>query len=48
METCLVLNGYELVAKIDDQERVMLDLAVSRLTREECTAWVGEHASPLE
>jgi len=48
METCLLLSGYELIAHVDDQERVMLDLAAGRLTREEFTAWVREHASPVE
>lgn len=47
METCLVLNGYELNASVDEQERVMLDLAVGRLTREQFTAWVREHVSRI-
>lgn len=46
METCLVLNGYELNATVDEQERAMLKLAAGRLTREEFTAWVRQHASP--
>jgi death-on-curing protein len=46
METCLVLNGYELRASVDEQERVMLDLAAGHLTREEFTAWVRDHVSP--
>jgi death-on-curing protein len=48
METCLVLNGYALIAPVDEQERVMLDLAAGMLSREEFTAWVREHASPIE
>jgi death-on-curing protein len=47
MEICLVLNGYELNASVDEQERVMLDLAAGRLRREEFTAWVREHVSPI-
>ena len=47
METCLVLNGYELNASVDEQERVMLDLAAGRLSREEFTTWVREHVSPI-
>ena len=35
METFLVLNGYEIVASTDEQERVMLDLAAGRLGRAE-------------
>ena len=37
METFLVLNGYEVVASTDEQERVMLDLAACRLGRAELT-----------
>lgn len=35
METFLVLNGYELVADVDDAEKVILTLAAGELTREE-------------
>src|SRR3970282_1915202 len=35
METFLMLNGSEIVAAVDDQERLMLDLAAGRLTREQ-------------
>ena len=40
METFLVLNGYEIVATTDEQERVMLDLAAGRLGRAEFTEWL--------
>jgi death on curing protein len=39
-ETFLVLNGWELVAVVDEQEQVMLRLAAGTLSREEFTAWV--------
>ena len=39
METFLVLNGYEIVASTDEQERVMLELAAGRLGRAEITEW---------
>jgi death-on-curing protein len=47
MEVFLVLNGLELSGAVDEQERLMLDLAAGRLTRdelsylEEYTALVG-------
>jgi death-on-curing protein len=35
METFLVMNGYELVANVDDAENTILTLAAGRLSRED-------------
>jgi death-on-curing protein len=43
METFLVLNGWELVAEVDEQEQVILQLAAGTLKRDEFTAWVRSH-----
>ena len=43
METFLVLNGSELDAPIDEQERVMLDLAAGRLSRDAFVEWIRGH-----
>jgi death-on-curing protein len=43
METFLVLNGSELAAQVDEQERIILQLAAGSLTREGFTAWVKSH-----
>jgi death-on-curing protein len=43
METFLLLNGHELSASIDEQERVMLSLAAGELSREQFVEWVGGH-----
>ena len=43
METFLILNGFEIEASIDEQERIILDLASGRLDREEFTAWLNNH-----
>jgi death-on-curing protein len=43
METFLILNGYEIVAPVDEQERVILDLAASLLPRDRFTKWVAGH-----
>jgi death-on-curing protein len=43
METFLVLNGWELTAGADEQERVILALAASTMERDAFTAWVGSH-----
>jgi death-on-curing protein len=42
METFLVMNGNELHAAADDQERVILQLAAGVLRREDFTQWVRE------
>ena len=46
METFLVLNGTEIDAPIDEQERLMLDLAAGRLDRSQLTDWLRQHLKP--
>jgi death-on-curing protein len=43
METFLVLNGWELVAGVDEQEKVILELAAGVLQRDGFTDWVQSH-----
>ena len=43
METFLILNGSEIDADVDEQERLILDLAAGKLTREELTSWLNDH-----
>ncbi|MBI2883349.1 MAG: type II toxin-antitoxin system death-on-curing family toxin [Candidatus Methylomirabilis oxyfera] len=43
MEVFLVLNGYEIRAPVDEQERVILQVAASEIEREEFTAWLRTH-----
>lgn len=40
METFLVLNGYEINASADEQERIVLSVAASELDRDAFTAWL--------
>jgi len=47
MEVFLVLNGLELTGAVDEQERLMLDLAAGRLSREELSIWLEEHTAPV-
>jgi death-on-curing protein len=47
METFLVLNGAELDASLDEQERVMLDLAAGRFDRGQLADWLRQHLKPL-
>jgi death-on-curing protein len=43
MEVFLVLNGYEIAASVDEQERIILDIASSTLGREHLTDWLHSH-----
>jgi death on curing protein len=45
METFLVLNGYELVAPIDEQEKSVLAVAAGKMKREGLAAWVRSRAA---
>ena len=43
IETFLFLNGCELRASVDEQERVMLGLASGEVTRESLAGWLRVH-----
>jgi death-on-curing protein len=43
LETFLVLNGLEIAAEVDEQERIILLLAAGEIRREEFTAWIRSH-----
>ena len=43
METFLMLNGFEIEASVDEQEKIILDLAAGKLNREDFTAWLNDH-----
>jgi death-on-curing protein len=47
METFLLVNGAEIDAPVDDQERLVLDLAAGRIGRGELTDWLRQHLNPL-
>lgn len=42
METFLVLNGLEINALVDEQERVILQLASSEIEREDFVEWLKQ------
>jgi len=46
METFLLLNGGEIRCSVDEQERVMLQLAAGDISRDAFTQWVGQHTRP--
>lgn len=43
LEVTLLLNGFELDAHVDEQERVILGVASGSMTRDEFAAWVAQH-----
>ena len=43
LETFLVLNGHEIDAPVDEQERVILELAAGDLDRDGLTEWLRAH-----
>lgn len=43
MELFLVLNGYEIQADADEQERVILSVAASEMDREAWIGWLQNH-----
>ena len=47
MATFLLLNGFDLVATTDEQERLMLDLAAGSIHREDVLAWLRTHTTEL-
>ena len=43
MEIFLILNGFEIEASIDEQEKIILELAEGRLDREAFTTWLKNY-----
>ena len=47
LEVFLVLNGHELVAVVEDAERIVLGVAAGTVDREAFVAWVRRSMRPL-
>ena len=47
METFLILNGYEIISSLDEQERVMLELASGKMSRINFSEWLNNHICHL-
>ena len=45
-ETFLVLNGMEINASVDEQDRVVLAIASGELGREAFVEWLQQHTTP--
>jgi death-on-curing protein len=48
MATFLLLNGLDITATTDEQERLILDLASGALRREDLATWLREHTTKLD
>jgi death-on-curing protein len=48
METFLLLNGHEIRADVDEQERVILQVASAEIGREALTEWLRAHVAEAE
>jgi death-on-curing protein len=47
MEIFLILNGFEITASIDEQEKVIIQVASGKLNREEFNNWLKAHVQAL-
>lgn len=47
MEVFLVLNGFEIKASINEQERVILSVASGELPRDSFKDWLTQHIEPI-
>jgi death-on-curing protein len=43
MEVFLILNGYEIEASVDDQEKIIIQLASGNITRNDFLNWLKKH-----
>jgi death-on-curing protein len=43
IETYLILNGFEIEAQVEEQEKMILDVASGKISREEFTNWLELH-----
>jgi len=43
LEVTLLLNGFEIIADVDEQERIILGVASSIVKRDQLTLWVETH-----
>jgi death-on-curing protein len=48
MEVVLRLNGWEITASVDEQERLILDVAAGAVGRDELTEWLSVHVGRLQ
>jgi death-on-curing protein len=42
MEVFLLLNGHEIAASVDDQEKIIIDVASGKVSRIELSEWISK------
>ncbi|MDP2644899.1 MAG: type II toxin-antitoxin system death-on-curing family toxin [Desulfobacterales bacterium] len=47
MEVFLILNRYEIVSDVDDQESVMIKVASGKMSRAKFSGWLKNHVRPV-
>ena len=47
METFLILNGYEIISSVDEQECVMIELATGKMSRIYFSEWLNNHINQI-
>ena len=45
MEVFLLLNGFEIQSSLDEQERIVLQIASGEMDREAFTLWLCDHVA---
>jgi death on curing protein len=48
MEVFLLLNGYEIEALVDEQEKIIIGVASGKISRIEFSEWLGKHLIEIE
>jgi death-on-curing protein len=43
MEVFLLLKGHEIDASVDDQEKIIIDVASGKVSRIELSEWISKH-----
>lgn len=43
MEVFLLLNGHEIDASVDDQEKIIIEVASGKVSRIELSEWISKH-----
>jgi death on curing protein len=43
MEVLLVINGFEINATVEEQEKIILAVASGQFSREQLTDWIDDH-----
>ena len=43
MEVFLLLNNHEIDASVDDQEKIIIDVASGKVSRIELSEWISQH-----